>query len=131
MGERELETPAILLRGRQAIDVSARLLDDPDGLQMRVGGHGLVGEPREVEHGLGGVIRAAVVMREAVVDLREPVGIDRFERARDRAVERPAPPRRQTLVGDVAGQAVGEGDERLAAPGLEVEELEAHQIVEV
>ena len=36
--QRELETAAILLRGRQAIDVSARLLDDPDGLQMRVGG---------------------------------------------------------------------------------------------
>jgi hypothetical protein len=93
--------------------------------------NGLVGQARQVEHGLVGLVRPPVVIREPVVDLREPVGVDGLERPGDRAVEHPAAPHRQALVGHVARQAVGERADGLAAARLRIEELEAHQLAEM
>ena len=67
--EGELEAASILLGEREPIDVRAGFLEDPDRFRMGVGADGLVGQAREVEHGLGGLVRPAVVMREPVVDL--------------------------------------------------------------
>jgi hypothetical protein len=131
LAEGELETAPVLLDCGQPVDVGACLLQDSDGLRVGVGPDGLLGEPLEVQDRLGGLVRPAVVIREPIVDLSQPVGVDGLERPGDRAVEDAAAGRRQALVGDVTCQAVGERAERLAAPGLRVEELEAHELPEV
>src|SRR5262249_103669 len=55
-----------------------------------------------------GLVGPPVVIREAVVDLCQVIGVARLERLSNRAVERPAPRQRQALVPGPAGPAVGE-----------------------
>jgi len=86
----KVEAAPIPFGRRQPLDVSERLVQDPHGLRVGVCPHGLVGQARQVEDGLVGLVRPAVMMREPVVDLREPVGVDGLERPGDRAVEHPA-----------------------------------------
>jgi hypothetical protein len=126
--EDQLQEAAVAVLDREPLGMGDRFLAGPDRLGVGVHAGRLVGEPRQVLHGLEGVVGPGVMVGQAIVDLVEAPGMERLERPARRRVEGPAAGAEEALVGHRLRQGVPEGVLEIGEETALVEELRGLEV---
>jgi hypothetical protein len=128
--DRKLDFLAVLLIAIQLPNVLQRLLERTCRVAVRVHRRCSPGEARQVFDRLDGLIGTRVVVSEPVIDLLQPIGIDRLDRVAGGGVQSTATSFQKRLVCHILGQSVLEHKPSLATCLL-VDEFEPLELRDV
>jgi hypothetical protein len=123
LAENKLQEAPITRLDRKCLCLDERLSEGRDRLGMGVSRGRFLGELGQVLHGLGDVVGPRVVVRQPVVDVVEPSGIQGLEGSSRCRMQRASPRGDEALVGHLLGQGMPEGVLEIGEEPALVEEL--------